>query len=48
MTNGTHNISKAFIDGKPKYTLWLLGDKDRIMGFFDSAELAKKAAENGR
>lgn len=36
--HGTHFISKSFVDGVPKYTLW---EGDKMMGIYKTAELAK-------
>lgn len=46
ISNGLHNISKAIVGGKPRYTLWRLGSPDKILGFFDSSDEAKRNAES--
>ncbi len=38
--HGTHFISKSFLDGVPKYTLW---EGDKMIAIFSSAEDAKGA-----
>jgi hypothetical protein len=40
--HGTHFISKSFVDGEPKYTLW---EGDKMVDIFDTAEEAKGRVE---
>jgi hypothetical protein len=40
--HGTHFISKSFVDGIAKYTLW---EGDKMISIFKSAEEAKGAVK---
>jgi hypothetical protein len=40
--HGTHFISKSFVDGVAKYTLW---EGDKMISIFKSAEEAKGAVK---